>query len=143
MSGSIKLSEKYGVNPAIPKCFYCGEDKNEIILVGKLPGDVEAPRGKVWDKEPCVKCAEYMQQGIILISVDVARTTDKANPWRSGGWVVMREEAVRRLFTGDVVEQVCKSRVCFVPNEAWDMLGLERPSTEKEVTGGRETPDPS
>ena len=44
---SIRLSKKYRVNPAIPKCFYCGEDKNLLFLVGRLPGDVEAPRGMV------------------------------------------------------------------------------------------------
>lgn len=139
--GSIQLSEKYGVNPSINVCFYCGEDKNELVLPGRLKGDVEAPRRGVWDKKPCDTCKGYMEQGIILISVDEAKTTDRENPWRSGGWVVIREEAFRRMFTGDVVEHACKARVCFVPNEAWDMLGLERPG--KEVQSGGEAPDPA
>lgn len=33
MSG-IKLSPKYGVNPTIPVCFWCGKEKNEIALMG-------------------------------------------------------------------------------------------------------------
>ena len=39
MSKSIRLSDKHGVNPAIPKCFICGESKNEILLFGKLKGN--------------------------------------------------------------------------------------------------------
>ena len=36
MSNSIKLSEKYGVNPTIPVCFFCGMPKNEIALLGHI-----------------------------------------------------------------------------------------------------------
>lgn len=43
MSNSIRLSPKHGLNPSISVCFFCGEDKNEIILPGKLEGDAEAP----------------------------------------------------------------------------------------------------
>jgi len=129
MSRNIRLSKKYGVNPAIPKCFYCYEDKSEIILAGKLPGDIEAPRGVVWDKRPCDKCKGFMEQGIILISVDEAKTTDPQNPWRTDGWVVVKEEAVRRMvIPPELVEHICKSRVCFVPDDAWDKLGLPRGS---------------
>ena len=54
MSRSIRISEKHGVNPTIPICFYCGEDKNEVALLGKLHGDKEAPM-RMWingDYEP-------------------------------------------------------------------------------------------
>ena len=33
---SIKLSPKHGLNPTIATCFYCGKDKNELILAGKI-----------------------------------------------------------------------------------------------------------
>ncbi len=48
----ITLSERYGVNPAIPVCYFCNEEKAEIILAGRLPQDREAPRHAVWDKKP-------------------------------------------------------------------------------------------
>lgn len=124
---SIQLSEKFGVNPAIPRCFYCGEDKNLLLLVGALPGDVEAPRGAVWDKEPCDKCRGYMEQGVILISVDESKTADRENPWRTGGWVVIKEEAVRRMISQpELADSICKKRVAFVPDDAWERLGLPR-----------------
>lgn len=68
MPKDIKISPKFGLNPTIPKCFYCGEDKNELIIVGRLPDDQEAPKNAVWDKEPCDKCKGFMDVGIILIS---------------------------------------------------------------------------
>lgn len=63
MSKRIKLSEKYGVNPTIPVCFWCGESKNEIALLGRLGDarkgeDIEAPKNMVLDYEPCDKCKE-------------------------------------------------------------------------------------
>ena len=89
MSG-IKLSPKYGLNCAIPLCFFCNKAKNEILLPGRLPGDVEAPRNAVWDKKPCQECAGYMQQGIILISVKDGESGAGDNPYRTGGWCVVK-----------------------------------------------------
>lgn len=66
---SILLSKKHGVNPAIPVCFFCGEEKNEVILAGKMKYDAEAPKHAVWDKKPCDKCRELMEMGVMLISV--------------------------------------------------------------------------
>ena len=41
---SIKVSEKHGVNPSMEVCFICGQDTGAILLLGRLPGDKEAPR---------------------------------------------------------------------------------------------------
>ena len=48
----IRLSKKYGLNPAIPHCFYCNEAKKEVILAGAFGGGKEAPRAAVWDLLP-------------------------------------------------------------------------------------------
>lgn len=118
----MRLSEKHGVNCTIPHCFFCGEAKNELILAGRLPHDAEAPKGKVWDKNPCDKCKGHMEQGIILISVKNGEEGD--NPYRTGGWVVIREEAFSRIFNG--CDAAIKKRVAFVPDEVWDKIGLPR-----------------
>ncbi len=127
---TITISEKHGINPAIPKCFYCLQDKNEIILAGKLRGDAEAPRNAVWDLSPCSDCQDLMAQGIILISVkdgemerieqdlaakrkiyeethrsDRARRRDPfvfmPNPYRTGGWIVVTDEYLRDIVSDD------------------------------------------
>lgn len=129
----VRISEKHGVNPAIPKCYYCNEDKNMIILAGRLPGDKEAPRGAVWDMEPCDQCKEWMRQGIICISVKDPKTPDEhINPYRTGNWSVVTEDFIRRVVEDiEMREGICKRRVAFIPDDAWEMLGLP---THKEQT---------
>ena len=123
---SIRLSEKHGVNPTMPRCFYCQEAKNMVMLVGRLPGDREAPKDAVWDMEPCDTCKDLMQAGVICISVDEGKTKDPKNPWRTGGWIVIKDDAIQRIFTGAVVRQVLEQRVAFLPDEVWDAVGFPR-----------------
>jgi hypothetical protein len=121
---SIRLSQKYGVNPAIPLCFYCNEPKNEIILAGAFGGK-EAPRNAVWDRVPCDKCQEWMKQGILFISTKDGESGD--NPYRTGGWCVIKEEAVKGFVTNpDVLNSILKARVAFIEDKTWDAIGLPR-----------------
>ena len=36
MSKGIEISPKHGVNPTIPICFWFGEEKGEIVLLGRV-----------------------------------------------------------------------------------------------------------
>ncbi len=122
MSG-INLSPKHGVNPAIPICYVCLKPKNEIILAGRLKDDAEAPHAAVWDYQPCATCEAFMTPGIILISVKPGESGN--NPYRTGGWAVVKEEAVRRMLTHPpLVEDICKRRMAFMPDDVWNALGL-------------------
>jgi len=130
MSG-IRLSPKHGVNPAIPKCYFCGEDKNEIVLFGKLPNDAEAPHHQVIDKQPCEKCAGWMVQGVMLISVRVGET-DLDNPYRTGIMCVVKDEFIRRVITPpELMEEVLRKRMCWIDDESWKLMGL--PEGESNV----------
>jgi hypothetical protein len=127
----IRLSPKYGVNPCIPLCYFCQQPKNEILLLGKLKGkDVEAPRNLTFDQEPCDTCKGYMAQGIILISVDEEKSKgNTANPYRTGGWAVVTDDAVRRIIKPkELLDDVLTKRVLFVPDGVWDLIGLPRQS---------------
>ena len=105
-------------------CFFCNEAK-EILLDRRLRNSL--PRSAVYNHEPCDKCKGYMQQGIILISVNEKLTKDMQNPYRSGGWCVIKEEAIRRMLQpGDLLNDILKKRMAFVPDNAWDALGLPR-----------------
>lgn len=128
--GSIRISQKYGVNPTIPLCFFCNEPKNELILAGRLPGDQEAPKNKVWDNAPCDKCKGYQKIGVILISVRDGE--EGTNPYRTGGWVVLKDDAVRRLVQPqELADEIIRKRVAFVPDQAWDAIGLPRGEVKK------------
>lgn len=65
---SIPLSPEHGVNPTIPVCFWCGKDKNEIALLGRIGGkeDREALSRMVLDYEPCEECSRGMSRGFRL-----------------------------------------------------------------------------
>lgn len=91
----VYLSRKHGINPAIPKCFVCGQDKNEIILAGCIGGfkDLKAPQGAVWNEDPCDKCKEQINKGFVALIIvkDGEREGMKTvniregdNPYRTG-----------------------------------------------------------
>jgi hypothetical protein len=68
---------------------------------------------------------------VILISV--RETTDpeeQKNPYRTGGWVVVKEEAVERIFDPASAKAVLKRRMAFVTDETWDQLGIPRGAVE-------------
>lgn len=144
----IRISPTHGVNPSLDICFYCQEARG-VVLFGQFnpvralgkelaatldgpPGDRKAPDKIVMNKEPCDKCKEYMKKGIILISVDESKSDDRQNPWRTGGWVVVKEEAVRSfgIKSEELLEDICKTRLAFLPDDAWDKLGLPRGPVE-------------
>lgn len=116
---SLRLHPEHGVNPTIPRCFFCGEDKNEVALLGNTYKD-QAPMHMCLDKSPCDKCKGYMQQGIILIGVRDGEQGD--NPYRTGHFCVLKEEAVQRIFKD--CDGILKSRVAFVDETTWKTIGL-------------------
>lgn len=112
--GSIHLSEKFGLNPAMSVCFWCNE-VNGIALLGKHKGedgaDSEAPKYLYTSYDPCPECLSKMEQGVTLIEVvshsnncDVPYISEQGNlklvP--TGRWVVMGTEAAHRAFGGTV-----------------------------------------
>lgn len=127
MKKEIRLSRKHGLNPSLVQCFFCMKDK-EIALFGELRDDVEAPRQVCLGQSyPCSKCEGYMKQGIIVISFDPDRTDDMKNPWRSGGWAVVREEAIERWLDDEsLLNDIRTKRFLFIEDEAWNKIGLPR-----------------
>lgn len=123
----ILLSRKHGVNPSVGQCFLCLEDC-DVILFGQLKNDKEAPRKVcLGPQHRCSKCEELTKEGIVFISVDDAKSKDMQNPWRTGGWVVIKEEAVKRIVhPPELLKSILGARFAFVPDDAWDMLGLPR-----------------
>lgn len=125
---SIRLSEKHGVNPSVEQCFYCMKDVG-VILFGKMKEDKEAPRQVCLgpNSEPCTECKEWMEQGVILVSVDEEKSDDPENPWRTGGWIVVVDKAIRDMVQPEeLAETILEQRFAFVPDTAWEMLGLPR-----------------
>ncbi len=106
MSAGIKVSPKHGVNPTIPICFWCGEEKGEIALLGKLPGDAEAPRNMVLDYEPCECCRAKMAMGFTLMEAtnspnENGRVEAQEGVYPTGRFMVIKKDVALRAF-GDI-----------------------------------------
>lgn len=105
MGNSTRISEKYGLNPTIPCCFFCGEQKNEIALLGHIGDyrkgeDIEAPRSIVLDYEPCEDCKKKFSLGVLVIEVTfdqpkdmrpaIAKDITGVKAYPTGNYVVVR-----------------------------------------------------
>ena len=132
MSKGIPISEKHGVNPCIPICFWCGEDKNEIALLGKLPGDVAAPHRAFLDFEPCAKCKEHMDKGITLVGISKTPMVEglpaiSNNTYPTGTVLVLKEESelcqtILNTETEEVRASILKTRKCLIDEDL--LLGI-------------------
>lgn len=48
------------------------------------------------------------------------------NPYRTGGWWVISEDAVRRIFDDQTADKLCRMRWSFIPEEVCTQLGLKK-----------------
>lgn len=118
MSKGIEISPKHGLNPTIPVCFWCGKEKNEIALLGRIrekttnrfganvtkrDSDIEAPRRMVLDYEPCDGCQKMWDSGVAVIEVQETPTMPNQPEIQKGVYptsrfVVMTVEGADRVF---------------------------------------------
>ena len=126
MSKSIKLSPKHGVNPTIPVCFFCGEEKNEVALLGKIGGrneDLEAPRHMVIDYEPCDKCRERWQQGVAIIEVATTPLSDGRPPIQENLYPTGRHIVIKTEAWNDIVDAEFKDgQMCLLEDKVFDQM---------------------
>lgn len=122
MSESIPLSPKHGVNPTIATCFWCGREKNEIALMGKLPGDAEAPHKAVLDYEPCENCKADMEKGITLIGVVEHKLPDGRpaickGVFPTGHWAVVTPDGIRACITEPLATNIINKGRAIIDDE--------------------------
>ena len=103
MSKGIKISQKHGLNPTIPVCFWCGKPKNEIALMGHMKGDIEAPKNMVLDYVPCEECQSHMAMGVAILEASDHPNTEGQPPMQKGVYptsrfVVVTTECADRVF---------------------------------------------
>lgn len=98
--------QKLGVALAKEACPACGALVDGPILMNtkltkKAAEETESLHGKVigYLEKPCDHCEELMSKGFLLIGVDMEKTEDETNPYRSGHQWVVTEEAVDKIFS--------------------------------------------
>ena len=96
----IRLSKQFGVNPSVDTCFICGKETN-IVLFGTSYKDengktAEAPKN-VCTGDICDNCKQIIEDGgIFFIAVKDGESGN--NPYRTGQFAAVKEEAVQRIF---------------------------------------------
>ena len=144
---SIRISKKYGVNPTIPVCFWCGKKKNFVALLGKLKGDIEAPKNCVLDYEPCDECKKNWSLGVALLgtsrkplndTLPPIKDTEEETLYPTGQWLVVTKEAAKRFFNEVVTEEeIEKTDRILVEQGLIDYLNAEFPKiAEDEIAEG-------
>ena len=148
MKDSIQLSPKHGVNPTIPICFWCGKEKNEVVLLGLLKGDIKAPKNSLLDFTPCPECQAIMNQGIRLME-----TIDHAHPdmptlppvrpgiWLTGHYMVVTEDAVRTIFTEPAWADILKARGAYLDTQIYHAIQQAIEPTTDNITHDEEDVD--
>lgn len=126
---SIKLSPKHGLNPTIATCFFCGKDKNELILAGRINrNDDEMPMHTIIDYEPCDECKAKMNKGITLIAATTKPTCPNQMPiqnevYPTGQWCVVTENFIKNnIKSKEVVNNILKMRKACIEPELIEML---------------------
>ena len=118
MGNGIEVSPKHGLNPTIPVCFWCGKDKNEIALLGRIrektknryganvtkrDSDIEAPPRMVIDYEPCDECQKMWDSGVAVLEVQQTPTMPnqpeiQKGIYPTGRFAVVTVEGADRVF---------------------------------------------
>ena len=108
MSNGVRLSPKYGLNPTMPVCFWCGKERGEIALMGHIGDgrkheDFEAPRYAVIDYEPCEECKKNMSLGFTVMEATTAPNSVtsmeiQTGVYPTGRFVIIKREAATRIF---------------------------------------------
>ena len=105
MASSLRLSPKHGVNPTLSVCFWCGEERGDIALLGRIGGraDLEAPKHAVVDFQPCDCCRRKMNMGFTLMEAtecpnDAAPFPVQDGVYPTGRWCVIQPAAADRIF---------------------------------------------
>lgn len=137
----IELSPKHGVNPTIPVCFWCGKDKGEIALLGRVRekdhngravkgSDLEAPMKMVLDYEPCDCCKEVFSRGVHLIECTpsvsdnrppLTRDENGNDMFPTGRTIVLKTEVAQNIFNVDKSMLEAGKKLC-LPQEIFNQL---------------------
>lgn len=98
--GSIQVSEKHGLNPTMCLCPICKKEIG-IAILGKLKGDVEAPKYIV-GRELCDECKKQVANGkMFFIEVFTSFTGEIVR--HTGRVVSMSKEDAKQLLKDDEI----------------------------------------
>jgi hypothetical protein len=84
----IQLHPKFGLNPTLSVCFFCGDLKPEVAFLGN---DIEekAPKQMTLDTHPCEKCDASFNGHVVVVEIE---PDNNGSPKPTGQWCMVRKE---------------------------------------------------
>lgn len=105
------------------RCQQCGTREEVALRLDENAKKI--PAGPLCDSRRC------RVLGQLCMTHKYVGPTD--NPCRTGGWVVVAEKFIKRVIhPPELVEHMLQTRFAFVPDEAWNKLGLPYGKTEED-----------
>ena len=93
-------------------CPICGKNKGQVIVKGENIEDI-ANKTIGYMETPCSDCHYLLNKGKVIVGIDLSKTTDKLNPYRTGHIFVIDEK----------VEEI-PHKVCFMDIKDMKSFGL-------------------
>lgn len=127
---------------SVSSCWFCLVEKGKHAL-GQFPNYTWGIATSV-DMEPCQRCAEFLELGIMLmsvsdgegVSIDLWCLAERAGgaalkvprPYRTGGWCVIKRDHLVGLCLKHGVEyqSILDTGWACLDDSVWDLLGLPR-----------------
>jgi hypothetical protein len=118
----ITLHPKYGLNPTLELCFWCGKETGSIALLGNKY-DGEAPMRMTLSYAPCGECQKSWEAGFVLLECSDTPNVDDQPPikpdvYPTGNYMVISIEAAIRLLG----EEQAQVKAAYVPLEQYRKL---------------------
>lgn len=125
------MSEK-GFPVTMSQCFWCGEAKNEILIGTRAQKSYQdVPRMGFHNYNPCDQCEQKMELGVTLVEVK-ENPVFKGQPvlqqrgatflYPTGNCMVVRPEAVDKIFGKDAAANIKQHGKAFIDSEVFQML---------------------
>ncbi|HUW67828.1 MAG TPA: hypothetical protein VMW20_07240 [Candidatus Nanoarchaeia archaeon] len=151
---SVLLHKEHGLNPTVNVCFFCNEDKGEVVLLGRAYKG-KAPMRMITDYVPCEECQEKFSQGVLFIEVTRSPNTPdqpplyrgdlyQSVPYPTGRYWVLSKDAVRRIIgnDSDTGQKILKESKALIDPETAEQLGLYNESITKRETSKNNPDEP-
>jgi hypothetical protein len=129
MTRGLYVHPKYGLNPTLGICFWCGKEDGTIGLLGWNKGK-EAPRHAICTLDPCPKCKANMDLGIVVIEATPyqqyawqVEVQEKSFP--TGRWcVIKRDASFWNCINEPMRSNVLKQGKCFFTPDLYEGFGF-------------------
>lgn len=120
---AIPISPQYGVNPGMSACFFCGSEKSELCLYGRLKGDAKAPMHTLINYEPCEQCKKRFQGSVVMMAVTETPVVKELPPitahglFPTGAYMVVDNADVEKLYGMEAAKPIIEAGTVLMSQE--------------------------